>query len=142
MTLRRLLVLITSWVYFGLGQSTGALDPAAVDESRVLKYLSTLTQSSTGKTVRGVKLSNGTTCLGRARFLGNSKAEARGQHIYLFEDRGERVAYIWVEAKGKEIALPKCHQEHHSLSDVYTFRTVGAGDGLVITECPDVAWFK
>ncbi len=141
MSLRWLLILTTSCVCLSFGQSE-TLEPAAVDESRVKNYLSTLTRSSTGKTVQGVKLSNGTTCLGRARLLGNSKAEARGQHIYLFEDKGERVAYIWVEAKGKEIVLPKCYQEHHSLSEVYTLQTVGAGDGLVITECPDAAWFK
>ncbi len=123
-------------------------DWLAANNARVIAFLRALPPGAVGSTVPGVKLSDGRRVLTRHKYLGQVIDPGAGAHVYLFSDRGKRVAYVWVDASGAPLPVPECEtrptddEPKNVLSgDVYTFKDVQPGDGIVVFHCGNVsAW--
>ena len=115
---------------------------------RVVEYLVKLTPKDIGKVLAGVSLSDGTIELKGYTFLGEAKAIANGVHLYVFEFNKQRCAYIWVDENGTDLPLPSCpesisFESAYVLSgDVYTWKAVQPGHGIVHAMCVDDLWMN
>jgi hypothetical protein len=112
------------------------------NNARVIAFLRAIPDGAVGSTVRGVELTDGTRVLVGSKYLGQVRDAGPGAHVYLFSDGGTRVAYIWVDPSGAPLALPDCEtgpsddEPQRVLSgDVYTFRELQPGDGIVVFRC-------
>lgn len=113
---------------------------------RVKKLLTALTTKDIGKVLKGVRLTDGTMELQGYTFLGEVKGIAKGVHLYIFEFKKQREAYIWTEEKGDELLLPRCpesvsFESAYVLSgDVYTWKALQPGHGVVHAMCVKPSW--
>jgi hypothetical protein len=118
----------------------------ALDNPRVIKYLNGLTLSGVGKTLKGIKLSDQGIALKNHIFLEKIHSTKNKFTVYVFRHKAKTIAYAWVESKGKPLPIPACpsnYQEEgqYILSgDVYTWKDVNPGDGVVILECVTKKW--
>ena len=115
---------------------------------RVSKYLTRLTTKDIGKVLTGVRLTDGSIELKGYTFLGEAKDIAKGVHLYIFKFKKHRSAYIWVDEKVTEFPLPICpesvsFESAYVLSgDVYTWKDLQPGHGIVHSMCIDDLWMK
>ena len=115
---------------------------------RVLKYLAKLTTKDIGKVLTGVPLTDGTIELKGYTFLGEAKGIDKRVHLYVFEFKKQRSAYIWVDENGTELPLPSCPESISFESayvfsgDVYTWKAVQPGHGIVHVMCIEDSWLK
>jgi len=115
---------------------------------RVRKYLASLTRKDIGKVLKGVHLTDGTIELKGYIFLGEARGIDKGVHLYVLELKKQRSAYIWVDENGTELPLPSCpesisFESAYVLSgDVYTWKAVQPGHGLVHAMCVADSWLK
>ena len=114
----------------------------------VMKYLSTLTDSDIGKVLNGVQLTDGRIKIRGYKFIGRAKGVAKGIHLYVFERKNLHYAYMWSDKNADELLLPKCPQSisfesAYVLSgDVYTYKYLQPGEGIVFTMCVNDSWLK
>lgn len=122
----------------------------ATNNPRVIQFLKGLGPQSVGSRVRPVRLSDGSKVFSAHTYVGQVPELARGAHVYLFSRHGGIVAYIWVDPKSRVLPLPKCaHRGPNDdepatvlSGDVYTWRAVQPGDGVVIFTCPSEEWLR
>lgn len=116
------------------------------DNPKVVAYLARLTPGDIGKAGKGIGLSDGTTVLKNATYLGSKHLAVKRQHIYVFRTENGEHAYVWVDTGGAALSIPPVKRdtsgEHaYVLSgDIYTFTEVHPGDGVVVLEGGDSAW--
>ncbi|MFH1704233.1 MAG: hypothetical protein ABIB41_12570 [Nitrospirota bacterium] len=117
----------------------------------VTKYLLHLTQNDTGRIVKGVLLTDGTKEMQGYIFLGEAKGLGKGVHLYIFEYKKQRSAYVWIDEGGTELLLPNCpdipeedlFESAYVLSgDVYTWAAVQPGDDVVHVMCVKDSWVR
>ncbi|CAB5108513.1 hypothetical protein D3OALGA1CA_3599 [Olavius algarvensis associated proteobacterium Delta 3] len=120
-----------------------------INEPRVIRYLSSLQSSDIGMIVEGVELSDGDLAVYNLKFLGRVDKLGRGVHLYLFTDSTRTYAYIWIDESGESLPLPDCSELYpneegqYGLSgDVYTWKSVQPGHGVVISHCPKEEWLR
>lgn len=113
------------------------------DNLKVIQYLKKLPLSAQGKKITGVTLSDGTNELKDMTYLGKIKTPQKEKHIYLFSNGVRKLAYEWVDLGGKALSLPECRGEEFEdggarvlSGDVYTWKAVQPGEGVVINLCP------
>jgi hypothetical protein len=115
---------------------------------RVMKYLQHLRASDLGHVLTGVSLTDGQVVLRGMTFLGEARGVGRGVHLYVFERRGRRSAFLWIDADGDTIPLPSCPasvsaESSYVLSgDVYTSSTARPGDGVIEVKCVNELWMQ
>jgi hypothetical protein len=116
------------------------------NSSRVVAYLRALPDEAIGTRVPGVTLTDGRREIAGYRYLGHAREPGPGAHVYLFADDGKRIAYVWVDEPGAPLPIPDCGavpddcETTHVLSgDVYTFKDLQPGDGVVMFHCSDDA---
>ncbi len=117
----------------------------AKNDPLVIAYLQSLTPDKIGRTVPGVKLTDGTQELKGYVYRGRVLQDHDGTHAYRFAlDRHRAkydVHYIWIDADAEPLAGPNCAGTwiepggYAVLSgDVYTQGRIGTG-ALVVTTC-------
>lgn len=120
-----------------------------INNPRVKKYLTNLGLDDIGKEGVGVELSDGTIVLSHYRFLGSPAGIGRGVHMYLFSYQQRNYAYTWVDPTGEKLMLPDCSISDPKIigkgtyvlsGDVYTWKYVRPGDGVVYNVCPKPSW--
>ncbi len=120
----------------------------ALDNPRVIKYLNGLTLSDIGKKLKGIKLSDRSIALKNHIFLEKITSTKNKFTVYVFRDKAKRVAYAWVESNGRPLPIPSCPSNYkeegqYVLSgDIYTWKDVHPGDGVVIIECVTMKWIN
>ena len=113
------------------------------NNTRVINYLKSLSDNNINKIVKGVLLSDGTKEMQGYVFLGKAKGLGKGIHLYIFEHKKKRSAYVWIDKNGTELTIPKCSEKVSSESayvlsgDVYTWAAVQPGDDVVHIMCID-----
>ncbi len=120
----------------------------SIDNSRVMKYLNSLTSSDIGKKLKGIKLSDQSIVLKNHIFLEKIYSTKNKSTVYVFRDKAKMVAYAWVEKTGRPLPIPPCPSNYkeegqYVLSgDVYTWKAVEPGDGVVVLECVTKKWIN
>jgi len=120
----------------------------ALDNPRVIKYLHALKNSDIGKKLKGIKLSDGSIALKDHVFLETIKSTKYNFTVYVFQNKTKKVAYAWVKSNGRPLPIPACpsnndEEGQYVLSgDIYTWRDVQPGDGIVIMECVTEKWIN
>lgn len=117
---------------------------------RVVNYLTSLGPADIGKQVAGIELSDGSVVLGGYKYLGTAVGLGKGVHVYLFSHKQKKYAYIWIDPTGEKLPLPDCSELDQEMTgkgsyvlsgDVYTWKYVRPGDGVVFNVCPKKSWF-
>jgi hypothetical protein len=120
----------------------------ALDNPRVIKYLKGLTSSDIGKKLKGIKLSDGSIDLRNHIFLETINSAKNNFTVYVFRNKAKRVAYAWVESNGRPLPIPACPSNYEDegqyvlSGDIYTWKEVQPGDGVVIIECVTNKWIN
>jgi len=144
-----LVLLLISGTLFAAEQVPETLDEQlAVDNQRVMKYLGRLTSSDVGKRLKGIRLSDQNVVLKNHIFLEWIRSADYKSSVYVFREKSKLVAYAWVEPQGRSIPIPPCppnskEEGQYVLSgDVYTWKEVEPGDGVVVLECVTDQWIR
>ena len=144
-----LVLLLISGTLFAAEKLPETLDEQlAVDNQRVMKYLGRLTASDVGKRLKGVRLSDYGVVLKNHVFLERIRSADHKSTVYVFREKSKLVAYAWVEPQGRSIPIPSCpphskEEGQYVLSgDVYTWKEVEPGDGVVVLECVTDKWIR
>jgi hypothetical protein len=120
----------------------------ATDNPRVIKYLQSLKASDTGKKLKGIKLSDNSVALKDHIFLEKIELNKRRTSIYILRSMGQVISYAWVESDGQPLPIPPCppnadEEGQNVLSgDVYTWKDVQPGDGVVVMKCVTNKWIR
>lgn len=120
----------------------------AIDNPKVIKYLQALKASDAGKKLKGIKLSDGNIILKDYVYLEKIRSSKNKFTVYLFQDGTKKIAYAWVETNGKPLPIPPCPPDYkeegqYGLSgDIYTWKDVQPGHGVVIIECVTNNWIN
>ncbi len=123
-------------------------DQLALDNQKVIKYLQSLKASDTGKTLKGIKLSDRNVILKDHVFLERIFSAKNEFHVYLFRDGSKIVAYAWVDTNGKPLPIPPCppnseeEGQYVLSSDIYTWKDVQPEHGIVIMKCVTNKWIN
>jgi hypothetical protein len=113
--------------------------------------LKKLSENDIGTNLKGVTLTDGRKVLSRHNYLGEAKGLGKGVHLYVFEYKGRKLAFLWVDPKGDELSLPSCpdwisedaHESSYVLSgDVYTWTAAQPGHGVIQVTCVKDSWLK
>jgi hypothetical protein len=117
----------------------------ACNNPRVMHYLAKLSSEQVGALLPGVELSDGTKALKNHRFLGRAKGLPKGGHVFVFEHEGNQLAYAWVDKGGAALNLPECKgafpgSAYVLSGDVYTWKALQPGHGVVEVACLDPRW--
>lgn len=120
------------------------------NEPRVVAYLLSLSDADKGKAVDGVIMTDGRAKLRGSVFLEEVHGVRKGAHLYLFQQRGHKVAYVWVGEGGVGVELPTCDGAYSDKpgpafvlsGDVYTWKAVKPGGDLVLLDCVPDDWLK
>lgn len=121
-----------------------------INNPRVIKYLTNLKPSDIGKEVAGIELSDGSVVLADYKYLGAATGLGKGVHVQLFSYKGKQYAYIWIDPTGEKLPLPDCSVLDPEITgngsyvlsgDIYTWKYVRPGDGVVFNVCPRKSWF-
>jgi hypothetical protein len=118
----------------------------ALDNPRVIKYLKGLTKSDIGKKLKGITLSDKSIALKNHIFLETISSTKNKFSVYIFRNESIKIAYTWVEPNGLPIPIPSCPPNYQGegqyilSDDVYTWKEVQPGDGVVIIECVTDKW--
>ena len=117
----------------------------------VIKYFFSLTKNDVGKVVKGVLLTDGTKEMQDYIFLGEAKGLGKGVHLYIFEYKKRRAAYVWVDKGGTELLLPNCpdipeedlfESAYGLAGDVYIWAAVQPDHGVVHVMCVKDSWLR
>jgi hypothetical protein len=120
----------------------------ALDNPHVIKYLKGLTSADIGKKLKGIKLSDRSITLKNHIFLETIRSTKNKFTVYIFRNKAKKVAYAWVEPNGRPLPIPSCppnyeEEGQYVLSgDIYTWKNVQPGDGVVIIECVTEKWIN
>lgn len=118
----------------------------ACNDKLVKNYLESLPNSSIGKVIPGVKLTDGKRFPSGRKYLGKAKLKRRGAHVHLFREGAALTAVLWVDHGGEPIKVPRCPEgvspeSAYVLSgDVFTWTEVTPSSPVVETKCLDNAW--
>ncbi|MBI4844081.1 MAG: hypothetical protein HY809_07155 [Nitrospirae bacterium] len=144
-----LFLLLLSAPYLAAQQNPETLKgQLALDNPRVINYLKSLDTSDAGEKLQGIKLSDGSVTLENHVFLETIRSTKKKFSVYLFRIGAKTVAYTWVEPNGKPLFIPPCPSDYgdegqYVLSgDVYTWKDVQPGDGIIIIECVTDKWIN
>jgi hypothetical protein len=111
---------------------------------QVIHYLMRFQAADVGRVLEGVRLSDGSFAAKGYRYLGRADDLGKGAHVVLVEREGKEGAYIWVEENGSPLPLPECGESPGSAyvlsGDVYTWKAVQPGHGVVEVICVDPSW--
>lgn len=126
-------------------------DPAwyAENEILIVAYLDTLPDSSIGRPLSGIRLSDGHLWLEGYTYLGKPVDPPPGVSIRLME-KGEKVyAYLWVEEGAAPFELASCEtgdqvgiRARRAGGGVHAWKMLDSTKGVVYTECPPQAWLE
>ena len=123
----------------------------ACNNPRVIQYLEKLSPNDVGTDLKGVTLTDGRNVLGGHRYLGEARGLGEGVHLYVFEYKARKLAFLWIDLKGNELSLPFCpdlpsednYESSYVLSgDVYTWKAAQPGDGVIQVTCVKDSWLK
>ena len=123
----------------------------ACNNPRVIQYLEKLSPNDVDTDLEGVSLTDGRNVLGGHRYLGEAKGLGKGVHLYVFEYKGRKLAFLWIDCEGNELSLPSCpdlpsedtYESSYVLSgDVYTSNLAQPGHGVIQVMCVQDSWLK
>lgn len=114
----------------------------------VTDYLKYLDVKEIGNAVNGIALTDKTMILDKHVFLGRNNSLQNGLNIYMFRTlENETIAYIWLTT-GKPFELLSCEGvivgggTYVLSGDVYTWKKLQPGHGVVKYLCPPESWLK
>ncbi|MCX5919695.1 MAG: hypothetical protein NTX30_23860 [Deltaproteobacteria bacterium] len=119
------------------------------ENPRVIKHLSEIENMEAGYREAGIILCDGYKILSGWIFKESIHPPCTGQHVYIFEENHVLRAVIWVEKSGKAVRVPPCPKDdcsniaeaaHVISGDVYTWKEVQPGDGIVLLQYPTIEW--
>ncbi len=112
-----------------------------------IEYLRTLPDERIGQPLAGIPLSDGRRWLEGFVYYGAVDVEHPGMHVVgLASPAGEPLVLAWIDEEGEPWPLPDCAAEQKGVrartlaGQVYTWRALRPGDGLVWPTCPPEAW--
>ena len=121
------------------------------ENPRVIKRLTDIENMGTGYREPGISLCDGQKVLSAWVFKQSIHPPCTGQHIYIFEEDHALRAVIWIETNGKAASVPPCPLDdcrniaeaaHVISGDIYTWKEVQPGDGIVLLQYPTKKWVE
>ena len=113
-----------------------------------IQFLSSLKNVHIGKSISGIPLTDLSNPLDDYIYIGKNTTLQGGLNIYLFKSPDRKYeAYLWI-ADGEPFTLPKCdtaivNEGVYVLSgDVYTWKSLQPGHGVVQLLCPELGWVQ
>jgi hypothetical protein len=114
----------------------------------VIQYLDSLSNDQIGSILSGVALTDSTNPFKGYVFIGKNRSLQEGLSIYLLRSpEGSLDGYLWL-THGASFPLPTCEEAivgkgAYVLSgDVYTWKNLQPGHGVVRTICPETNWIN
>jgi hypothetical protein len=112
-----------------------------------VEYLTTLPDRMVGQTLTGIALSDGQRWLEGFTFVGRVRVDHPGLWVVVIESpEGDRKTFMWIEEAGEPLPLEICEPTQQGVrarvlsGEIYTWRALRPGDGIVSTDCPPVSW--
>lgn len=121
----------------------------ACNNPRVIQYLKKLGPNDVGTELKGAIITDGRKVLRGHRYLGEARGIGKGVHLYVFEYKGRKLAFLWIDPNGNELPLPSCsdwisedaYESSYVLSgDVYTWKAAQPGHGAIEVTCVKDSW--
>lgn len=122
------------------------------ENPRVIKQLKEIESKGSGYKTTGINLCDKSILFPGWIFQKDIHVSSRGQHIYLFKDTDTLKAVTWVEDNGKPLNIPSCPYGERCLTmaegatvisgDIYTWKEVQPGHGIVIIIYPTSDWVE
>ncbi len=114
-----------------------------------VEYLRTLPDDRVGQTLNGIPLSDGQRWLEGFVYYGAVEVDHPGMNVVaLASPVGEPTALTWIEEDGEPWELPECGGQLTGVrartlaGQVYTWRALRPGGGIVQPMCPPEAWLS
>ena len=124
-------------------------DPAWYkDNETILKaYLETLPNSSIGKVLPGIRLSDGELWLEGYVYLGQGLNIPQGLSVRLVRKEDRTYAYVWVEEGSDSFKFEPCEERgqegiraRQAGGGAFAWMELNAESGVVYTQCPPETW--
>jgi hypothetical protein len=117
------------------------------NEPLVEEYLTTLPDSARGSVLDGIKLSDGRRWFAGSTYLGRVEGLPPGTHVALLREQDEVMAFMWIAEDGQPLPLEACESGQNKgirarklAGQVYAWKALSPGHGVVFTPCPPDAW--
>lgn len=133
-----------------LGEGLG--DMLTFEGPRIIEQLKNIESTGKGYQLKGIQLCDGSTILRNWIFKQSLHFTSCRQHIYIFQEKKAIRAVVWIEPDGQPVAIPPCtngkrcdemDEPAHGISgDVYTWKEVQPGDGVVLLLYPTEKWIQ
>ena len=130
-----------------------ALQPSAAplwyarNEPLIKAYLESLPNSAIGKSLPGIRLSDGNLWLGEYTYLGPGLKTPPGLSVRLVENQQILYAYMWMEEGADPFVLTPCPdgpqkgiRARKAGGGVFAWKQLNAKEGVIYTECPPADW--
>lgn len=121
----------------------------AENEPLIMAYLETLPDSSIGKSLPGIRLSDGNLWLEGYTYIGKPSDLPPGLSVRLVEKGDKVYAYLWVAESAAPFELDSCEggdqqgiRARRAGGGVHAWKMLDAKRGVVYTECPPRAWLQ
>jgi hypothetical protein len=112
-----------------------------------VEYLRTLPNDQLGKELGGIQLSDGKRWLQGFVYLGRVSVDHPGMTVVSVQLPPEKpVTFVWIEPDGEAWPLPACEPVEKGVrartlsGQVYTWKALRPGAGIVSLECPPPFW--
>jgi len=124
-------------------------DPAwyARNEPLIKAYLQSLPNSAIGKSLPGIRLSDGSLWLGEYTYLGPGLKTPPGLFVRLVENQQILYAYMWMEEGADPFMLTPCSdgpqrgiRARKAGGGAFAWKQLNAKEGVIYTECPPADW--
>ncbi len=119
----------------------------ARNEPLIKAYLESLPNSAIGKSLPGIRLSDGNLWLGEYIYLGPGLKTPPGLSVRLVENQQILYAYMWMEEGADPYALTPCPdgpqkgiRARKAGGGAFAWKQLNAKEGVIYTECPPDDW--
>jgi hypothetical protein len=117
------------------------------NEPIVEEYLTTLPDSARGSVLNGIKLSDGRRWFAGFTYLGRVEGLPTGTNVAMFREHDKVMAFMWIAEDGEPLPLEACESGQNKgirarklAGQVYAWKALSPGHGVVVTPCPPDAW--
>ena len=117
------------------------------NEPLIKAYLQSLPNSAIGKSLPGIRLSDGNLWLEEHTYLGPGLETPPGLSVRLLKNQQILYAYMWMEEGADPFALTPCSdgpqrgiRARKAGGGAFAWKQLNAKEGVIYTECPPADW--